>query len=381
MYTKYLESAVCNVRITLLVAFLSQMSRVFSLVITFVASVTVFAFLSLGDVYAQDAVAGIGLSPAITEGNATPGETQTHKIGVTNLSKVRQTYYIYKKDIVGVQDGGVPIFAEEGLEKTGYELTEWINTNVSEITLNPGEEQSIEATIAVPENATPCSHFGGVIVSMQPPRMRETGAAVGYEVAHIISLRVAGECVENAQIRSFSTGDYIYSKSKIDFKARIENKGSTLIRPIGPLEIYNMFGKRVAMLTFNESKAGIFPFVTRDFDITWENENPGFGRYEALLSVVYGDEGRQATISSTASFWILPLNIILPALGVLAVVLLIAYVSVKIYINRTIQNVSGSTRRIVRRRKSSGMSALLLVVVVMLAVTALFLLILLALFA
>ena len=338
-------------------------------------------FVPLYGAYAQNAGAGIGISPAITEGGATPGETQTHVINVTNLSAVNQTYYIYKKDIVSVEEGGVPVFAEEGLQKTGYELTEWITTDVTEININPGEEKSIQATIAIPENASPCSHFGAVIISMQPPRLRETGAAVGYEVAHIISLRVAGECVESAQIRSFSTGNFIYSEPVIDFNARVENKGSVLLRPYGPLEIFNMLGKRVAMITLNESKAGIFPFTSRDFQITWENENPGFGRYEAVLSMVYGEEGRMSTISSTASFWILPMKIILPVLGGLFAILLLAYIGVRLYINKSIKMASGSTRRIVRRRKSSGMSALLLVVVVMLSVTALFLLVLLAVLA
>jgi hypothetical protein len=185
--------------------------------------------------------------------------------------------------------------------------------------------------------------------------------------------------VVNAQIRSFSTGNFIYGKPVVDFHARIENKGSTLVRPIGPLEVYNMFGKKVALLTMNESKSGIFPATERSFQVTWEHDGPGFGRYEAIVSMIYGDQGRQSTISSTASFWILPMNIILPALGVLAVILLIAFVSVKLYINRAIRGISGS-RRIVRRRKS-GISALLLAVVVMLVVTALFLIILLALFA
>jgi hypothetical protein len=114
----------------------------------------------------------------------------------------------------------------------------------------------------------------------------------------------------------------------------------------------------------------------------WEDEGPGFGRYEAILSMVYGDQGRQATISSTVTFWILPANIILPALGVLAVLLLVTYVSAKLYVRRKLQFAeTGGARRIVRRRRSSGVSPVLLVAVVMLAVTAIFLLILLALFA
>lgn len=325
--------------------------------------------------------AGIGIKPAVIEGGAIPGETQNHTISVTNLSDVTQTYYLFTRDIVGVEGPGMPVFAEENAEKTGYELSEWITLDAAELTLAPKEEKNVNVTIAIPETATPCSHFGGVFVSMQPPKLRSTGAAVGYEVANIVSLRVAGECVENAQIRSFATENFIYSKPLVKFIARVENKGSTLVRPIGPLEVHNMFGKKVATLTMNESKSGIFPLAERTYDITWEDEGPGFGRYEAILSMVYGDQGRQATISSTASFWILPMNIILPAAGVLAFILLSVFFGVRMYINRTLSGYAGSRRIVRKRRGSGGISALLLVIVVMLAVTALFLIILLALFA
>ena len=331
--------------------------------------------------YAQSNLAGIGLRPAKIEGAPTPGDVQTYTIGITNLSGVRQTYYLFLRDISGVKPGGVPIFAEENAEKTGYELTDWVTLDTEEIILDPTQEKEIHVTIAVPTNATPGSHFGGVFVSMVPPKMRSSGASVGYEVANIISMRVAGDAIENLQIRSFSSDNFIYSKPEVTFTVRVENKGSVLAEPFGPLEIYNMCGKRVAVETINDTKAGVFPMSERSFDLTWTDEGPGFGRYQARVSMVYGDQGRQS-ISSTASFWILPMNIILPALGVLAALLLCAYIFVKLYIRNTLRQLSSvGTRRIVRRRQKSGMSGLLLVTIVMLSVTAIFLLILLALFA
>ena len=108
-----------------------------------------------------------------------------------------------------------------------------------------------------------------------------------------------------------------------------------------------------------------------------------FGRYEALISPGYGEEGFKQTTSSTVTFWILPMNIILPALGILGVLLLVTYVTVRVYINRKLAyyGATQGSRKLVRRRKDSNSSALLLVFVVMLTVTALFLLILLAFFA
>lgn len=352
--------------------------RTFGKGLVLTAVLCVFAVASVAD--AQNSAAGIGISPATIEEGANPGETQKHTISVTNLSASQQTYYFYLRDIVAVEEGGVPVFADEGEEKTGYELSKWISLNMSEMAMASGEQKDVEVTITVPTEATPGSHFGGVIVSMQPPRLRSTGAAVGYEVANIISIRIAGDVTEEAQIRSFSTGNFIYGKPVIDFSARVENKGNVLLRPFGPLEIYNMFGKRVSMITLNESKSGIFPLSERTFNIVWESDGGGFGRYEAILSMVYGEQGRQSTVSSTTSFWILPLNIILPALGVLLTLLLLTYVFVRLYIKNKLRGVTQS-RRMVRTRRQGGTSALLLVLVVMLAVTAFFLLILLVLFA
>lgn len=323
---------------------------------------------------------GIGLQPSLIEEGADPGQLLEKSFTVTNLSPEEQTYYLFTKDIVAVQNGGVPIYADPGTERTGYELTEWLELEVIEVTLQPNQARTIGLNINIPDSATPGSHFGGVFVSLQPPRMREVGASVGYEVANIVSIRISGDVTESAIIRSFKTDKYIYGSTDVDFFAEVENKGNVLIRPFGPVEVYNMFGEEVAMLRMNESQGGVFPFTKRDFQVSWEDEGLGFGRYQAVLSMIYGEVGRQTTISSTVSFWILPMNIITPALIILAVLLLSSYFAVRMYVRSRVAAVSGA-RRIVRRRRSGGTSTLLLVAIVMLGVTAIFLILLLALFA
>lgn len=332
--------------------------------------------------FAQNAnSAGIGIAPATIEEGADPGDVIQETVTVTNLSQANQTYYLYTRDISGVEGAGVPVFADPDQEKTGFELSEWVTLGTTEVSLAPGEMTSFDVTIAVPENATPGSHFGGVFVSMDPPRMRSIGAAVAYEVANIISIRVSGDAVESATIRQFSTDNYIYGKPEVQFTARVENTGTVLVRPIGPLEITDMFGRRAAQLTFNESRAGVFPGTDREFRLTWEDDGPGFGRYQAMLSLAYGDQGRISTITTNVSFWVLPMNIILPAAGILALVLLVTYVSVRLYVRKTIRHASRGARRVVTKQSTSGTPLTLLLLIVMLSVTALFLIVLLFLFA
>lgn len=325
--------------------------------------------------------AGVSISPGLIEKPADPGQILEEDFKITNLSNDEKTYYLFVKDISGVRDGGSPIFANENNEITGYELSSWVELSTTEVTLVPGAEQTVSIKINIPESATPGSHFGGVFVSLEPPRMRNIGAAVGFEVANIVSIRINGDALENAQIRSFATDKYIYGSPRVEFNAQIQNKGNVLVRPFGPLEITNMFGKKVADMTFNESLGGVFPQTTRDFKLVWSDAGTAFGRYDARLSLVYGENGKQRyTVSSELSFWVLPWNIIKPALIVLFVLLVLTYIAIQLYIRRSVRVLSQG-RIVNRRRQRRGNSTIFMVFVVMLSVTALFLLMLLVLFA
>lgn len=338
------------------------------------------AVLAPLSVSAQDS-AGVSISPAIIEETLDPGVEKEYTVSIENLNQTTETFYLFARDIEGVTGNGTPIFARDGAERTEYELSTWVELTASELTLEPGEEQQVSFIMRVPNNASPGSHFGGVFISVDPPEIAYSGAAVGYQVANIISIRVSGDAVESASIRQFATDKFLYSKQEVDFSVRIENEGNVLVRPTGPLEVYNMLGEKVDTIVFNTNQAAVFPGVSRDYAFGWEGEGVGFGRYEAVLSAVYGDTGAKKTISSTVTFWVLPMNIIGPAAGVLALLLLVTYIGVRIYIKRTLAHLSyGGNTRIVRRRRKNK-PTLLLLLVVMLTVTALFLIILLALFA
>ncbi len=346
---------------------------------------TVLTFYQVESVQAQGN-AGVGIRPAIISEKLEPGEVKQFTIQLNNLSGADQIYYISKRDILGVREGGVPIFATPKSEKTGYEISEWITLDKSEVFIPAEGSEAVSFIMTVPETASPGSHFGGVIISVEPPEVRQSGASIGYEVANIVSIRVAGEANDAASIRQFSTSKYIYGETQVEFEARVENEGNTLITPVGPLEVYNMFGKQVAVLQFNDSQAGVYPKTAqsdglRTFKLTWSDEGIGFGRYEAILSLVYGDEGKKDTISSTVSFWILPLNIVWPAVLVLVLLFGSIYVFIKLYVRRSLALLSaGTSRRLIRSRQRNQFPIVLLLVS-MLAVTALFLIVLLLLFA
>jgi hypothetical protein len=358
----------------------TSIRHIHSWILLVAALISFVILLQPTDVSAQGG-AGVSIKPAQIEKTLNPGVVEQHNLSIENLTSSEQTYYIFVRNISGVGDGGVPIFAKSDTERTGYEITDWITLSTSTISIPAGQAKSITFEMAVPDNASPGSHFGGVFVSVEPPEINTIGASIGYQVANIISIRISGDVNESLTIRQLSTNKYLYSSQDVNFDVRIENEGNVLVRPVGMIEIVNMLGESVDTVPFNEEARAVFPATTRDyFGISWAGGGVGFGRYEARLSVVYGDEGAKKTETNTVTFWILPMNIILPALAALVFVLVVVFVGVKLYIRRSLAHLSAGRRLVSRRRRGSS-SGTLLLIVVMLTVTALFLIVLLALFA
>jgi len=335
------------------------------------------------EIAAQTDRAGVNISPARIDDQMNPGEVREFQIKVRNRSPLDEMYFLSVRNISGVGvDGGTPIFSTPRAIPTGYELSDWVTLPTESVLLPGNEEMVFTIRISVPESAVPGSHFGAVFVANEPPNIDQSGAAVGFQVANIIHIRVAGEVSEQASIRQFSTNQFFYGSKNVEFTARIENAGNTLITPVGEIELFSMLGRSIVTIPFNQSNLlSVFPKDTRSFAVSWSDPGIGFGRYEALITVGYGDAGARQTLSNTVTFWILPLQVIGPALGVLAILLIITYIIARLYISRTLaQYQEPNTRRLVRRRKQSS-SLPLLVLLIMLVVTALFLLLLLVLFA
>lgn len=338
------------------------------------------SFLICTPVFAQES--GIKLIPATIEKLADPGTVLSEEIKITNISGEDKEYFIYKRDIIGVEDGGVPIFAEEGAERTGYEITEWVSIPTEPIQVKADETFILPITVMVPENASPGSHFGGVFVSLEPPKMRQMGAGVGYEVATILSIRISGDVTDDARVRSFSTDKLFYSTKDVNFAAKIENQGNILIRPRGPLEIKSMLGGSSDVTTVNDALAGVFPGTVREMTFSWNDEGIGFGRYEAILALSYDGEDGQKTIDASVVFWVFPIKVILPILFGFIAILLIGYFLTRYYINQAVMRAQGG-RRITtyRYRRQVGISRFTFVFVTFVGVMVVFLIILLIVFA
>lgn len=319
----------------------------------------VFVFSFTTSVFAQ--TQGIEIKPGIVEDRVNPGDTYRFTLSVKNLAPEERTYYVVLEDILGVNDEGLPVFAADG-QATGYEISQWITPETTSVTLGAGASQSVAFVVRVPLEATPGSHFGGVFFAATPPAQGETGAAVGIQVGSVVSLRISGDIVEDARLREFSSGKSVYSAPNVDFTVRVENMSNVLVRPRGTIEITNMRGSQVAVVRVNDSGGAIFPETERIYRPMWDHEEFAFGRYQAVLSLSYGEDSRKS-ISGVSTFWVLPAKLILSVLGGLFIAALGLFLFVRSYIRKKLREmgVSGNKDYLGKRYERSALRMMAIV--------------------
>jgi hypothetical protein len=321
-------------------------------------------FLNLGVSLAHAQQAGIQIKPSIIEERVEPGQTYPFTLHITNRGSVSDTFFVTKRDITGIGEDGHPILADESEEKTGFESSTWISVGQESVEIPSGQERSIPITILVPSDATKGGYFASIIVTTNPPQLQGVGATVSYGAATIVALRVggsAGDAVEEVNIREFRTDKVLYGSPEVTFITKVANIGNTLLRPRGPLEITDMFGKKVASLVVNVDGAAVLPKGERTFETSWKGEGLFFGRYQVVMSLGYGEDEKK-TVSETLSFWVLPANVLIPVLVVAAVLIIGLFTLTKMHIKRKLRsmNVSANTAR--RSRGTVSRSALTTVV-------------------
>jgi hypothetical protein len=285
-----------------------------------------------GNIATAQESASLKIQPVLIEEKLEPGKDYPFVLHVTNLGSVPHVYTTLVQNISSIADNGSPIFADNQ-ESTGYELSSWVKTAPGNILIAPNETVAVPFTVRVPKDATPGGHFGAFFMNMDGKKPETNGAAVGFQVGSILSFQIAGDVLEEAKIREFTSDKTIYGGSKATFTIKVENLGNTLLRPRGLVEISDMFGKKIASVKVNDSSAAIFPHSVKTFTVEWEDSAIHMGKYEAIASMGYGTEV-QHTIFSILSFWIIPMEVVIPVAGFIFALALVLYIWVKIYIRR-----------------------------------------------
>ncbi len=298
---------------------------------------------------AQEGIA-VKIAPSTVDEQLDPGTVAEGVLTVTNQNGGRQTYYLGTRNITGMSDEGRPTFSEEDVDVDDqWSAASWIEPLIDDITLDVDQSGNIPYRITIPEEASPGSYFVSIFVTREAEAAQESGAGVGFHVAALFHIRVAGAATESMLVREFSTDRTLYSSVGTTFTTRVENTGTVHQRPRGIITITDMLGNEAAQIPVNEQAGGVMPRTERVFSVEWNPESFTIGRYHAMLSVSFGERQKQTT-TKEISFWVVPLKEVAYMLGGIALFILLVLAGLKMYVRRALKRAGVNARPVAQQR-------------------------------
>ena len=149
---------------------------------------------------ADDTTVAWSVAPADASGAATaatrfaleaaPGGSITDHALITNSSTVERTFAVYGADAFNTPSGGYDL-APAAAPAT--DVGSWVTVSTPTVTIPALSTATVDLTIAVPADATPGDHPGGLVVSPVQSQTTDGGVVVDTRVAVRLNVRVSGE--------------------------------------------------------------------------------------------------------------------------------------------------------------------------------------------
>ena len=280
---------------------------------------------------------GLEISPPVVELAAKPGQVVQVKIKLRNVTKSPLIASGQTNDFVaGGEEGEPKLLLKEG-EVSGYSLKGWI-ANVPNLTLQPGQVQEMLINVKVPVGASPGGHYGVIRFTGRPPELEDTGVALSASIGTLVLVNVAGEVKESTKLEDLfvtrlGVRGRFFESGPLIFTERIRNDGTVHVKPTGTLEIFSLFGRKVASFKVNDPARNILPDSIRKFEQTW-SKKWSFGRYRAQVNLSYGSN---KTLKASTSFWVIPYRLLLLILLILVILFFIFRSAIRNYNRRIIE--------------------------------------------
>lgn len=280
-----------------------------------------------------NAAQGLQVSPTLVELNAARGNTYNLTLKVTNITKSDLVYDSSVNDFAAANESGTPQVIIDSKLPTTSSIITWV-AMIPRFELRAQRVQVITAQIIIPDDAEPGGHYGVLRFSGQSPEVEGNGVGLSASAGVLLLVRVDGVITEKASLASFYTAtpsdkqSWFFENSPINFVTRIQNEGNIHLKPVGSIELIDMFGGVVSTIPVNNDKSNVLPNSIRRFDDKLDKEWM-FGRYTANLTMGYGTTGQ--AITNTITFWVIPYRAILVGLLVLSTIIFILTRLIKVY--------------------------------------------------
>lgn len=176
-----------------------------------------------------------------------PGETIDDAFAVRNDGASPLSLSLYAADAFTTREGNIDLLpAGEQSADAGT----WVELDVEEVVLDPGETRVVPFRLVVPTDARPGDHPAGIVTSL---RSDDDGAQVQVDrrLGSRLFVRVAGELSPSVEVSdpvvSFSGTWNPLALGQVDVVYTLSNTGDTRITAVGASSVHGPAG--VASLT------------------------------------------------------------------------------------------------------------------------------------
>lgn len=243
------------------------------------------------------------------------------KVKVRNETDNPLTFTIFIRDFIVEDKEGTPKILAPDTADNRWSASKWMAVSPDTLTIPGRSSGEAMLYIQVPGDATFGGHYTAVIFE---PATKDsiggTGASIITQSASLVYLHVLGPIKELGQITKFTAPKFSeFGPIKID--TEIANLGDLHFKPVGTVEIKDLFGRNLETLPLSEDN--VFPGATRAYENVWRKKWLA-GQFTAVLNATYGQTGLPLT--AAVVFYVFPWKVALAiVLAIVIIILLVKY--------------------------------------------------------
>lgn len=266
------------------------------------ATLSVLALVSAPPAAASAARAGAGagtgswsVRPAGTTGrpgfvmDSAPGYVIKDAVRVSNLSDTPLSFQVYGSDAYNTPRDGALAYRQGGEARTG--LGGWITLGTNALVVPPGRAADIPFTLAVPADAAPGSHVGGIVALNNAVEQAGESAGVDVGIQRAIAVRiqltVEGPLTPGLSVRSVRVlhhpSGMPFAGARATLTYTVVNTGNAALRPTVSARVGGLFGLRRSSFT-DRTLPLLLPGQSAEFSADWPDA-PGLDYLTASVRV------------------------------------------------------------------------------------------------
>ena len=281
------------------------------------------------------------VEPGKTEIFLNKGESVVKNIIVTNRIRRQVSFRLSTEDLVGTTDPSQPVILM-GDTDGPYSLRDFIEPEIYEFILEPGERIIIPVKVSIPIDAEPRGYYGALIVSSESDLDENDKEASGAQgktkiisrIGSLFLVKINGQGKEEGRLEDFKISGPLqkfYSSAPESFEIAYENTGNVHLVPYGKISINNLIGRTIDQIAVDAYF--VLPDSIRYREVFWQDAGFMLGRYKAELSLYKGYNNEYE--SAEVVFWVLPWKVVVPVfIGLVLLISIVYYVLTRFEIKK-----------------------------------------------